>query len=52
MNGGEVESCSIIKRRNKRLTVGEDDMRNTWKEYFADLYNVDMEKKILDNVWF
>ena len=28
------------KGRIGRLTVGEDDVRRTWKEYFEHLYNM------------
>ena len=37
--GGKVESCSRTKTGNRRLTQGEDEVRNIWKEYFKDLYN-------------
>ena len=41
-NGGKVESCSSVKDENGRLAQEEDEARNIWKEYFEDLYNIDI----------
>ena len=35
-----------MKKRNERLRV-----RNTWKEYFEDLYNVETEEEVTINRW-
>ena len=40
--GGKVESCSRVKDENGRLAQGEDEARKIWKEYFEDLYNIDL----------
>ena len=41
MNGGKVKSCSRIMDGNGRLTLGEDEIRRIWKDYFEDLCNKD-----------
>ena len=44
--GGKVESCSRVKDENGRLPQGEDGARKIWKEYFEDLYNIDLRKRL------
>ena len=39
---GKVESCSGVKDGNGRFAQGEDEARKIWKEYFEDLYNIDL----------
>ena len=41
-----MESCGIIQDRNGRLTQGEDEVRRIWKEYFADIYNIDTQEQV------
>ena len=41
-----MENCNRIKFRTEKIAVGEDKGRQTWKEYFKDLYNVDTEEQI------
>ena len=45
VNAEEVEDCSKIKDRNRRLVVGEDEVQSTWKKYFEDLYNIVTEEQ-------
>ena len=40
--GGKVESCSRINDGNRRLAKGEDEVRKIWKEYFKDLYSIEV----------
>ena len=40
VKGGKGKSCSEMRERTKMLTLGEPDVRETWKEYFDDLYNM------------
>ena len=40
--GGKVEGCSRIMDGNWRLAQGEDEVRRILKEYFEDLYNIDI----------
>ena len=37
-------SCSTIKDGYGRLAHGEDEVRNIWKDYFEDLYNIDTQE--------
>ena len=39
---GKVESCSKIKDGDGRLAQGEDEVQRIWKEYFEDLYKLDI----------
>ena len=39
-----MESCNRIKDRNGRLSLGEDEVRRIWNDYFEDLYNIDREQ--------
>ena len=41
VNGGKVDSFSKIKDGNGRLTLGKDEVRRIWKDYFKDIYNID-----------
>ena len=43
MKGGKVESYKRIKEVNGRLALGKDEVRWIWKEYFEDLYNIDIQ---------
>ena len=40
--GEKVESYNRIKEGNKRLAQGEDEVRRIWKEYFENLYTIDL----------
>ena len=42
-----MESCSRIKDGNGRLVQGEDEVRWIWKEYFEDLYNIDIHEQVV-----
>ena len=44
MNGGKVESSSRIKNENGSLALEEDEVRMIWKDYFENLYNVDIQE--------
>ena len=33
MNGGKVESCSIIMDGNGKLSLGEDEVQSIWRDY-------------------
>ena len=50
VKGGMVESCNKIKDRNGRLAQGDDEMRKIWKEYFEDLYNIDTQEQVADQM--
>ena len=41
-----MESSSRIKNGNGRLPYIEDEVRRLWKEYFEDLYNIDIEEQV------
>ena len=40
-----MENCYRIKYRTGRLTVGEENVRGTWEDYFEDIYKEDSEKQ-------
>ena len=42
VKGGNVESWNIIKDEYWRLVQGEGELRRIWKEYFEDLYSIDI----------
>ena len=44
--GENVESCSRVKDENRRLAQGEDKARKIWKEYFEDMYNIDIQEDV------
>ena len=56
-NVGKVESCSRIKDGNGRLALQEVEVQKMWKEYFEDLYNIDIQEEVavhicgFDGVW-
>ena len=31
---------------NRNLSQGEDEVRRIWKEYFEDLYNIDIQEQV------
>ena len=39
-----------LKGRAERLTM-KDEERESWSEYFEDLYNVDVKIRLLLNFW-
>ena len=39
--------CSRIKDGNGRQSLGEEEVRRIWKEYFEDLYNIDAKEQVL-----
>ena len=41
-----MENCSRIKDGNGRLAQGEDEIRKMWKEYFENLYNIDIQEEV------
>ena len=45
-NGRKVESCGRIKDENRKLAVGEDEVKRTWKDYFEDLYYINTQEKL------
>ena len=44
--GGKVENCRRLKDGNGTLTQGEDEVRRICKEYFEDLYNIDIQEEV------
>ena len=44
--GGKLKSCSRIKGGNGRLAQGEDEVRKVWREYFENLYNIDIQEEV------
>ena len=44
--GGKVEICNRVKDGNGRLAQGEEEMRKIWKDYFEDLYNIDIQEDV------
>ena len=45
-NGGKVEDYNRIKDGNRRLVLEEAEVRRIWKEYFEDLYNIVLKKRL------
>ena len=45
--GGKAKSCSRTKDGNGRLAQGRDELREIWKEYFEDLYNVNTQEQVV-----
>ena len=45
-NGGKVGSCSRIKNGNVRLALGEDELQRIWKDYFEDVFNIDIQIRL------
>ena len=45
-NGGNVENSNRIKDENGRLAVEETEMRRILKEYYEDLYNIDIQEQV------
>ena len=41
-----MESCSRIKDENESLAQGEDEVQRSWKKYFEELYNVDVQEQV------
>ena len=46
MSWRKVDGCSTMKDRNGRLTLGGDEVRRVWKDYFDDLYNIGTQKQV------
>ena len=46
LKGGKVENCTRMKDGNGRLAQGEDKVRKIWKEYFEDVYNIDIRNQL------
>ena len=42
-----MEGYSRIKDGNERLALGEDEVRRICKECFEDLYDIDIQEKVL-----
>ena len=40
MNGVKIGTCSTANDGNGRLTLGENEVRRIWKDYFQDVYNM------------
>ena len=45
-NGGKMESCSRIKDRNGKFSLGEDELRRIWNYYSEDIYNTDTQEQV------
>ena len=45
-NGGKVENSNRIKDGNGRLVLKEAELRRVWKEYYEDLYNINIQEKV------
>ena len=43
-----MESCNRIKDGNGRLIEGEYEVQMIWKEYFEDLYYIDIREHKLN----
>ena len=41
-----VESFHRIKDRNRSLTLGEVEVQRMWKEYFENLYYIDIQEQV------
>ena len=41
-----MENSNRIKNGNMRLALEEAEVRRIWKEYFADLYNIDTQEHV------
>ena len=52
MTWGKVKSCCSIKVENLRLALGEDEVRRIWKDYFEDLYNIDIQVQVAVHMCF
>ena len=50
--GGETPSFNggINQDGNERLTLGEEEVRMIWKDYFEDQYNIDTKKLVAVNM--
>ena len=44
VKGRKLESSSKIEDGNGRLAQGEDEMQKIWKDYFEDLYNINIQE--------
>ena len=45
-NGGKVENSNRIKDGNGRLILEKDEVRRIWKEYYEELYNIDIQEHV------
>ena len=41
-----MESCSSIKDGNRRLAIGEEEVKRVWKDYPEVLYNTDTHEAL------
>ena len=46
MNGGKVENSNRIKDGKGRLILEEAEVRRIWKEYYEELYNIDIQEHV------
>ena len=46
VSGGRMKSCNRKKDGKRRLALGEDEVRRIWKNYFEDLYNIDIQEQV------
>ena len=44
-NGEKLESCNRIKDGNWKLVLEEVEARKIGKEYFEDIYNIDISQE-------
>ena len=44
-NGEKLESCNRIKDGNWKLVLEEVEARKIGKEYFEDVYNIDISQE-------
>ena len=45
-NGEKGENSNRIKDGNRRLVLEEAEVRRIWKEYYEDLYNIDIQEQV------
>ena len=45
-NGRRVENSKRIKDGNGRFVLEEGEVRRIWKEYYEDLYNIDIQEQV------
>ena len=44
--GGKVENSNRIKDGYERLTLEEPEVRRIWKEYYENLYNIELRNRL------
>ena len=46
LNGGKLENSNKIKDGNGRLILEEVEVWRIWKEYYEDLYKIDIQEQV------